>query len=111
MTGDPDGKDVGGMTVNLADAASEALGGAGDELQMEATQEALVPACKVRFQGMSWDSLDAVPDLKSTIRVVVEATVVAHEQIVDQKTGDVRDVAKAKVTSVRLLEDVENGRV
>lgn len=82
---------------NLGTAAQGALEGADEPIQ-----EALIPACKVKFIGMAWDSLDEVPGLKDELTFIVRAQVVGHEQIVDQKTGDIRDLAKAKVSSVQL---------
>jgi hypothetical protein len=91
--------------VSLSDAAEEALANAatGPELKLTGEQTALVPACKMKFQGMAWDSLDEVPALKSRLFFLVEAVVVGHETKV-MKDGDVRELAKGDVVSVRLCD-------
>lgn len=53
---------------------------------------------KVKFIGLSWETLE-VPDLLEEVELIVVGTVVAHgEEVV--KDG-VRKVAKVKVTAVR----------
>lgn len=92
------------MEKSLGDAAQAALAGQDIVPDEPAGSEVLIPACKVKFLGMGWDSLDKVPNLKDRMVLVVEAQVVSHEQMVDQRTGEIRDVAKARVTSVRPYE-------
>jgi hypothetical protein len=86
---------------SLADAAAEALPTGDDEDRSE--QLAIVPACKVKFVGMSWDSLDDVPGLKDQMEFRVEGIVVGHGQTV-MANGEIRDVATVKVTSVSKVE-------
>jgi hypothetical protein len=89
---------------DLADAAGQALDGLDHATDLPPGQAALIPACKARFLGMAWDSLDTVPDLNQELRFTVSGTVVAHEQHVDKRTGDVRDLVKVNVTSVKLAD-------
>jgi hypothetical protein len=84
---------------DLGAAAQGALDG-----EDQPIQEALVPACKVKFLGMGWDSLDDVPNLKDELTFVVKARVIELAEAVDQKDGDIRHVAKARVLSVKLGE-------
>jgi hypothetical protein len=85
--------------VSLADAAAEALPTDGEHVE----QLALVPACKVKFVGMSWDSLDDVPGLKDEMEFLVKGVVVGHGQMV-MANGEIRDVATVRVTSVTPVE-------
>lgn len=88
----------GGEPVSLADAAQDALESmedGGDE------QIPLVPACKVKFVGMAWDSLDTVPALRDELQFVVKGVVVGHGQEV-LANGEIRETAKVKVTGVTL---------
>lgn len=82
--------------VVLADAAAEALAGfGGEDVQMP-----LIPACKVKFVGMAWDSLDAVPALKEEMTFEVTGRVIGHGTIV-LKSGETRETATIDVTSVK----------
>lgn len=88
----------------LADAAENALGPAGPEADIEGEQGALLPACRVKFHGMAWDSLEIVPNLKEKMVFRVEVTITGHEQQV-MADGDIRELAKAKCEKVTLLEE------
>lgn len=88
----------------LADAAEEALGETGPEADMDGEQGELFPACRVKFQGMAWDSLEVVPDLKQKMVFRVEGTVVGHEQQV-RADGEIRDFAKVKCEKIVLIEE------
>lgn len=84
---------------SLADAANDALGSSeGDEVPEG--QQVLVPACKVKFVGMTYDSMDDVPKLKETVKFEVEGWVEGHGQKV-MKDGEVRELANVRVTSVK----------
>lgn len=87
---------------DLAAAAGEALDDSAGELQMSQQQEALIPACKVKFQGMAFDKLDEVPSLRDEMRFEVIGTVIGHETTV-MADGEEREVAKVKVSSVKQL--------
>lgn len=101
-----DGGDVGDPTrvdeEDLAGAASAALQNTGAELELSGEQTAIMPACKMRFQGMAWDSLDEVPPLKAELTFLVTARVVGHETKVN-KDGELRELAKGDVVSVKLV--------
>lgn len=83
--------------VSLAEAAAGALGADGEEQQI-----AMIPACRVKFQGMSWDSLDDVPSLKQEMEFRVKGRVVGHGQQV-MKDGEIRETATIEVTSVQQI--------
>jgi len=89
---------VDSMANDLAEAAGAALGDGG-ELAMSGDQIPLIPACKVKFVSMAWDSLDAVPNLKDEMVFLVKARIVGHGQEV-MKDGDIRETAKAEVLRV-----------
>ena len=87
---------------DLAEAATDGL----DEF-MEGPKEsqiALVPACKVKFNGLQYDSMEKVPALKESLRFEIEGYVVAHGQTV-LANGEVQDTATVKVTRVSPVSD------
>lgn len=95
------GVDVGNN--DLADAAANAIDD-GDGLKLVQEQTALVPACKVKFNGMSYDSLQDVPDLKAEVAYLAIGRVNGHEELISAQ-GDLREVAKVKVATVRPIPD------
>lgn len=78
---------------NLADMAAEALPPEGEQGHLPGTNYA-----KVKFVGMAWESPE-MPDLKEEVELTVRGIVVGHGQEL-MADGDVREVAKVKVTSV-----------
>ncbi len=87
----------------LGDIAADALQAGGDELVMSSEQTALIPACRVKFTGMSWDSIEDVPDLKTVVTFTVTAQIVGHTDEV-MADGELRHLAKAKVLEVKRID-------
>ncbi len=89
--------------TELAEAATDGL----DEFMEEPkeSQVALLPACKVKFNGLQYDSMEKVPGLKESLRFEIEGYVVAHGQTV-LANGEVQDTATVKVTRIVPVEDV-----
>lgn len=82
--------------TGLADAATAALSGD------DGTQEALdgmENATKIKFVGMSFDTLDDAPSIGREISFLVRGRVVGHGQE-EMADGHIRDTAKVKVLSV-----------
>jgi hypothetical protein len=98
-----------GKSNSLADAATEAQND-GTDLTLVAEQTALVPACKVKFQGMSFNDLNDVPELKEDVAYLAEGTVVGHEQVLTAQ-GDIRDLAKVKVREVSKISASQLERI
>jgi hypothetical protein len=93
------------MAKNLAEASQEALDGEPvEETGQPGEQTALVPACKIKFQGVSYDSLEKVPDLKETVSFIVTGRVVGHEEKV-YAGGDIRTIVKVDASNVKPYED------
>jgi hypothetical protein len=88
----------------LGEVAADALQAGGEELVMSSEQTTLIPACRIKFEGMAWDSLDQVPGLKTKMKFVVEATIVGHTQKV-MADGEMREFANAKVLTVTQVDD------
>jgi hypothetical protein len=88
---------------SLADASEDALDGMPEPTTetegQPGEQTALVPACKIKFQGVSYDSLKDVPDLKAEVSFIVTGRVVGHEDKVF-KDGDVRTIVKVDASKV-----------
>jgi hypothetical protein len=83
--------------TELAEAASSGL----DVFTEPATEQQvpLVPVCKVKFNGLQFDSMEKLPDLKESLRFEIEGYVVGHGQMV-LANGEVQDLATVKVTRV-----------
>lgn len=88
---------------NLGTVASEGLEGMGGDNQQE-PQEPLIPACRVKFKGMSWDSLEEVPHLKDEMEFRVKGTVTAHTEEI-MRDGEMREVAVVTVSKVILVPE------
>ena len=84
---------------NLGEAAGDALE---QYLGGEGQQQAIIPACRIKFEGMSWDSLEDVPELKDEMSFTVTGPVVARTTRV-MKDGEIRDVAIVDVQSVERI--------
>lgn len=87
---------------DLADAAQDALDGSGNA--DTPIQETLVPACKVNFNGMSFDSIEDVPELKQEVTFRVKGMITQRAQKL-MKTGDLRELATCQVHTVELLAE------
>ena len=81
----------------MAEAATDGL----EEFMEEpkGSQVALVPVCKVKFNGLQYDSMDKVPELKQSLRFEIDGYVVAQGQTV-LANGEVQDTATVKVTRI-----------
>jgi hypothetical protein len=102
-------KDVGDNS--LADAASNALDdGSAGNLELVQEQTALVPACKVKFQGMSYNDLDDVPSLKEEVAYFLTGRVIGHEEKISAQ-GDLREEAKVKVNQVKKVTPEQAERI
>lgn len=100
MTEDPFASEESKEPVSLGDAATEALDGLGGG---EDVQEPMIPACKIKFLGVSFDSLDDIPQLKDEMTFTVHGRVVAHGQHV-LASGEIRDVASVQVETVTKVD-------
>ena len=83
---------------NLGEAAGDAL----EQFGGEGQQRVIIPACRIKFEGMSWDSLNEVPELKDEMSFTVAGRVVARTTRV-MKDGEIRDVAIVDVLSVERI--------
>lgn len=83
--------------TELAEAARDGL----DEFLEEPKEQqvALVPVVKVKFNGLQYDSMDKIPELKESLKFEIEGYVVAHGQTV-LANGEIQDTATVKVTRV-----------
>jgi len=98
---DPDDDDDGTLPEDdLAGAAGDALDEVGEVTQdhLEGTDYA-----KTKFVGMAYESPER-PGLKDEVQYVIRGTCVGHEEQV-MADGDIRQVAKIKVTSVERTFD------
>lgn len=84
----------------LAAAAGDGLG---EDLEMSGEQQVLIPACRVKFNGMAWDSLDEVPALKDEMVFVVKARIIGHGTQL-MKDGEIREFATAECLKVAVFE-------
>jgi hypothetical protein len=91
-----DGDDLAGASQAALDGSTvpETDGKPGEQL-------AAIPACQVKFLGMSYDSLDDVPGLKEEVTFIVTGRVVGHEEKVGKTDGNVRTIVKVDATDVR----------
>lgn len=93
-----DRKDKESAPVDLAAEAADGLDVFAQPA--EGAQLPLVPACKVKFNGLQYDSMDELPELKTSLTFVIEGYVVGHGQHV-KANGEIQETATVKVTKVR----------
>lgn len=85
----------------MAEAATDGLEEFMEPVKDE--QKALVPVVKVKFNGLQYDSMDSIPELKESLKFEIEGYVVAHGQTV-LANGEIQDTATVKVTRVQPVE-------
>lgn len=84
--------------ADLSNAADDALDVfKGNDVQ----QTAMVPSYKTKFVGMTYDSMDEVPQIDDEFTFIVKGTVVGLNKE-RRKNGEIVDIAKIDVTSVEV---------